>query len=189
MHPPVVLLDACTLYPAALRDVLMRLAVHELILARWTNAIHEEWMAAVVRNRPDLSPERLQRTRQLMDLHAEGSLVTGYEHHMAGLELPDPADRHVLAAAIEAKAEVILTWNLRDFPVAALVSHGIHAETPDALMCRLFQNHRDRLLMVLRQARLSLKLPPLSPSEYLGVLRCQGLSEACVFLEPFLSDL
>lgn len=54
MSPPVVVLDACTLYPAALRDILMRLALHRLILARWTDAIHDEWIEAVLRDRSDL---------------------------------------------------------------------------------------------------------------------------------------
>lgn len=62
MSPPVVVLDACTLYPAALRDILMRLALHQLILARWTDAIHDEWIEAVLRDRSDLTRERLQRT-------------------------------------------------------------------------------------------------------------------------------
>ena len=82
MSPPVVVLDACTLYPAALRDILMRLALHQLILARWTDAIHNEWIEAVLRDRSDLTRERLQRTRERMDLHAEGSLVSGYERRM-----------------------------------------------------------------------------------------------------------
>ena len=120
MRPPVVVLDACTLYPAALRDVLMRMALHRLIQARWTDAIHDEWINAVLRNRPDLSREKLQRTRELMDLHAEDSLVTGYEPKIHELELPDANDRHVLAAAIKAKAEIILTWNTKDFPKAKL---------------------------------------------------------------------
>ena len=92
MQPPVVLLDACTLYPAPLRDVLMRLALHGLIQARWTDAIHEEWIGAVLRNRPDLSRPQLERTRQLMDLHAEDSLDTGHEKRMESMNLPDPDD-------------------------------------------------------------------------------------------------
>lgn len=65
MSPPVVVLDACTLYPAALRDVLMRLSLHGLIAARWTDAIHDEWIEAVLRDRPDLTREQLGRTRDL----------------------------------------------------------------------------------------------------------------------------
>lgn len=189
MQAPVVLLDACTLYPAALRDVLMRLALHGLILARWTDAIHDEWIEAVLRDRPDLSRAQLERTRQLMNLHAEDSLVTGHEKRIGKLDLPDVDDRHVLAAAIEAGADVLLTWNLRDFPQAALAAHGMTAETPDALLARLSETRRDQLLAVLREARSCLKNPPLTAAAYLETLRSQGLKSTCSLLEAFLSEI
>jgi predicted nucleic acid-binding protein len=189
MNPPVVVLDACTLYPAALRDVLMRLAVHRLILARWTDAIHDEWIEAVLRGRPDLSRERLQRTRELMDLHAGDSLVVGYERRMNDLKLPDADDRHVLAAAIEAEADMILTWNLRDFPEAAVSPHGIRAESPDTLLALIFDADRDGFVRVLREARLSLKQPPVSAADYVEILRAQGLTRTCMLLENSLADL
>ena len=189
MSPPVVVLDACTLYPAALRDVLMRLALHRLILARWTDAIHDEWIGSVLRDRPDLSRERLLRTRELMDRHAEDSLVTGYEPRMIDLELPDVDDRHVLAAAIEAEAGIILTWNLRDFPETVLARHGLRAESPDDLLARLVDDRRDDLVAVLREARLSLKKPPLTAADYLATLRTQGLTRTCALLESSLPEL
>jgi hypothetical protein len=189
MSPPVVVLDACTLYPAALRDVLMRLALHGLIFAHWTDAIHDEWIEAVLRDRPDLTRERLQRTRELMDLHAEGCLVTGYERRIQDLELPDVDDRHVLAAAIEAEAGMILTWNLRDFPEAVLANHGLRAATPDDLLAGLIEDHREEMIAVLREARLSLKQPPLTTVEYLVTLRTQGLTRTCTLLEHSLLEL
>jgi len=167
----------------------MRLAMHRLIYARWTDAIHDEWIESLLRDRPDLSRERLQRTRELMDLHAEDSLVTGYERKMQDLELPDLNDRHVLAAAIEAEAGIILTWNLRDFPEAVLASHGIHAVTPDDLLSGLVENNRAGIIAVLREARLSLKQPPLTAAEYLATLHTQGLTRTCALLEPFLPEL
>lgn len=189
MSAPAVLLDACTLYPAALRDVLMRLALHGLIAARWTDAIHDEWIEAVLRDRPDLTRARLQRTRDLMDLHAEGSLVTCYERRIKDLELPDVNDRHVLAAAIEGEAEVILTWNLRDFPGPTLASHGLRAATPDDLLTELIKGHRMEMIGILREARLSLKQPPLTAAEYLTTLQLQGLTSACGLLAPSLHEL
>ena len=65
-------------------------------------------MEAVLRGRPDITREHLERTRKLMDLHAAGSLVYGYERHLNKLNLPDPDDRPVLAAAIESGAETLL---------------------------------------------------------------------------------
>lgn len=92
--------DACVLYPAPLRDLLLRLALTDLFRARWTDRIHEEWIRSVLENRPDLKPEQLERTRQLMNQAVPDCLVTGYEGLIDQLELPDPDDRHILAAAI-----------------------------------------------------------------------------------------
>lgn len=167
----------------------MRLALHQLILARWTDAIHDEWIEAVLRDRSDLTRERLQRTRELMDLHAEGSLVTGYERRMHDLELPDVDDRHVLAAAIEAEAGMILIRNLRDFPAAVLASHGLRAATPDKLLTGLIEDHRNKMVAVLREARLSLRQPPLTAVEYLATLGYQGLTRTCALLENSLPEL
>jgi hypothetical protein len=189
MSRAVIVLDACTLYPAALRDVLMRLGVHGLVLARWTEVIHDEWMAAVLRDRPDLTRGRLQRTRELMDQYAEGSLVAGYEWRIPGLELPDENDRHVLAAAIEAEADMILTWNLRDFPEAVLASHGLRVATPDELLAELMGTYQAEMIGILREARLSLKHPPLDAAEYLEILRVQGLGRTCGVLGRFLDKL
>jgi hypothetical protein len=124
-----------------------------------------------------------------MDLHAEGSLVSGYERRMQDLELPDVDDRHVLAAAIEAEAGIILTWNLRDFPEAVLASHGLRAATPDELLAGLIEDHREKMIAVLHEARLSLKQPPLTAAEYLATLRNQGLAQTCALLEHSIHEL
>ena len=113
------LYDACVLYPAPLRDLLMRVALEDLFRARWTDAIHEEWIRSAVAN-GEISRENAERVRGLMNRHVEDCLVTGYEDLIDGLTLPDPDDRHVLAAAIKAGADVIVTFNLRDFPAAEL---------------------------------------------------------------------
>jgi hypothetical protein len=72
-----VLYDACVLYPAPLRDLLLRLALTDLYRARWSEAIHEEWIGAVLRNRPDLSRQQLERTSALMNAHVRDALVDG----------------------------------------------------------------------------------------------------------------
>ena len=110
------LYDASVLYPSDLRNLLMHLALTGLFRAKWSAEIHEEWISALLRNRPDLTRTKLERTRMLMDQHATDALVTDYQHLIPGLQLPDPNDRHVLAAAIRAGADVIVTINLRDFP-------------------------------------------------------------------------
>jgi len=110
----VAVYDACVLYPAPLRDLLLRLALTDLFRAHWTELIHQEWMRSVQRDRPDIAPERLQRTRELMDSAVPDCLVTGHESLIEQLHLPDPNDRHVLAAAIHCQAGVIVLRELLD---------------------------------------------------------------------------
>src|SRR3712207_4197022 len=95
-----VVYDACVLYPAPLRDFLMRLALTDLYRARWTDLIHDEWIRNVLASRPDLKLEDLERTRALMNTAVRDCLVTGFEHLIPAIELPDPDDRHVVAAAM-----------------------------------------------------------------------------------------
>ncbi|MFN9293122.1 MAG: PIN domain-containing protein, partial [Planctomyces sp.] len=122
-----VLYDACVLYPAPLRDLLMHVAVTDLYRAKWTDAIHDEWVRNVLKDRPDVKPEQLQRTRDLLNAHVRDCLVTGYETLIDAVTLPDPDDRHVLAAAIRAGADLIVTFNLKDFPEKDLKPYGIEA--------------------------------------------------------------
>lgn len=137
----VALYDANVLYPNTLRDVLIRVAMAGLVRARWTDAILDEVFEHLLENRPDLDPARLDRTRTLMNKAIRDVLVEGYEPRMARLKLPDPDDRHVLAAAIQAKASVIVTSNTKDFPNSVLDQYGIAAQRPDAFLLALCENH------------------------------------------------
>ncbi len=141
--PPTALLDACVLYPAPLRDLLIFLVVKDLFRARWSDTIHDEWIRSVLANRPDLKREQLQRTRNLMNTHARDSLVTGFESLIDSLALPDPDDRHVLAAAIHAGADVLVTFNLVDFPASTLANFGVQPIHPDAFLLRLIDAASD----------------------------------------------
>ena len=175
------LFDACVLHPAPLRDLLMRLAVTEIFRARWSDAIHEEWIRSVLRQRPELEVQ-LKRTRRLMDAHVMDSLVTGYEQLIDTLDLPDPADRHVLAAAIVGGADVIVTMNLRDFPADRLALFGIEAQHPDVFICNLLQQHEATTLAAVARHRAALRNPPRSAEEYLKTLLIQGLPETVALL-------
>jgi predicted nucleic acid-binding protein len=132
-----VFYDADVLYGSQLRNLLMHLALTGLFSAKWSAGVHEEWMTRLLRNRPDLTREKLERTRMLMDKHAEDALVTGYEDLIEGVRLPDPNDRHVLAAAIRGRADVIVTRNVRDFPADVLGAFGIEAQHPDEFVVHL----------------------------------------------------
>lgn len=107
--------DANVLYSALVRDLLMNLTNTGLFRPKWSRAVQDEWIRNLLENRPDLKPEQLERTRLLMDKHAPDALVTGYESLVEGLQLPDPDDRHVLAAAIRGRADVIVPKTSRTF--------------------------------------------------------------------------
>lgn len=98
-----VVYDACVLYPAPLRDLLMHLALTDMYRARWSNMIHDEWTRNVLEHRKDLKPEAIARTRQLMDANVREALVENFEHLIPAIELPDPDDRHVVAAAMRGR--------------------------------------------------------------------------------------
>ena len=177
--------DACTLYPAPLRDLLMHLALTDLFRARWTDQIHDEWIKSVLKNRPDLKPEQLERTRFLMNEHVRDCLVTGYEDLIEGLCLPDPDDRHVLAAAIRGSASVIVTFNLTDFPTECLSKYGVEAQHPDAFITHLIHLDLAAVCTAAKRHRTSLKNPPKTVNEYLDALASQSLPETVSRLREF----
>lgn len=183
--PVTAVLDACVLYPAPLRDLFMQLALADLFHARWTEQIHEEWMRNVLADRPDLSRSKLERTRDLMDAHVRDALVVGHEPLIGGLGLPDPDDRHVLAAAICCGAAAIVTFNLKDFPAASLAPYGIEAEHPDDFVADLIDVDPAAVCAAVKVVRGRLRNPPRTAEEYLLTLEAQGLAGTVARLRVF----
>ena len=133
------LLDANVLVPIRLTDLFVQLTVDDLFRARWSLDIHREWMKTVRRLYPDIEQERVERRRDQMDAETRDALVHGYEIIINSLHLPDENDRHVLAAAITGRCDVIVTYNLDDFPKFELDKYGIAAQHPDVFLA----NHLD----------------------------------------------
>lgn len=177
------LFDACVLYPAPLRDLLLQLSTTGLFRAKWSDEIHDEWIRSVLATRKDLKREQLERTRQLMDAHTRDCLVTGYEPIIEGLSLPDPDDRHVLAAAIRGRADVIVTYNLKDFPTKALAPLEIEAQHPDEFISNLADLVPQAVCAAARTCRSRLKKPVKTADEYLAHLGGQQLAVTVSFLQ------
>lgn len=177
-----VVFDACVLYPAPLRDLLLSLAQTELFHARWTDAIHDEWTRSVLKERPELK-EKLDKTRTLMNAAVPDCLIAGYEPLINALTLPDENDRHVLAAAIVGRASVIVTYNLKDFPEQDLKPFGIHAEHPDQFVSNLFDLSAPRVTSQVKQIRARLKTPPQTVDELLATYLKAALPEFVADLE------
>ena len=174
----VVVYDACVLYPAPLRDHLIRVGLSGLVMARWSETILEECFRSIISQRPDLQAQALARTRDLMRVAVADCMVTGHEQLVCGLDLPDPNDRHVLAAAIRAGAQVIVTANVKDFPPVALARYGVQAVHPDDFILDLIDLAPVTIADVVRAQARSLKSPPRSLSELLDTLNNNGLVQS-----------
>lgn len=185
----VAIYDACVLYPAPLRDFLLRLARTGLFHARWTRRIQDEWVKSLIKNRPDLDNGRLERTCKLMEDSVPDCLVEGYESLTSNLVLPDPNDCHVLAAAIRCHASVIVTTNLKDFPPSALDIYDIEAQHPDHFVQNLLELNINAVCASFRKQRESLRKKKLSPKELLDKLRAEGLTGTATQLEEMIDLL
>jgi hypothetical protein len=187
MEPPVTAVyDANILYPAPLRDLFIRVAQAGLVRAKWTETIHDEWIRNVLKDNPHLSAERLARTRTLMNEAVRDCLVTGYGDLIESLSLPDADDRHVLAAAIRAAANVIVTYNLTDFPAETLACFDIEAQHPDDFLVGLLDLAPGVICATVKRQRESLKNPPKTASELLATLENHGLTQTVARLRQFI---
>lgn len=188
-HPVTAIYDANTLYPAPLRDLFIRVAQTGIVWARWTESIHDEWVRNVLKDNPQVTAERLARTRTLMNEAVRDCLVTGYEDLIESLTLPDPDDRHVLAAAIRGGAEVIVTFNLKDFPQEVLARFDIEARHPDDFMLSLFDVAPGVVCGAVKRQREGLRNPPKTADELLETLECQGLPQVVARLREYVQLL
>jgi predicted nucleic acid-binding protein len=172
----IVVYDADALYPNTLRDLLIRIAqLPHLVQAKWTDQILDEMIRALQKNRPDISDKKASRLRDLMNGVVRDCLVTGYEPLIPSLDLPDPDDRHVLAAAIKVNAQVIVTRNLRDFPKDKLAPWGIYAKSPDVFVRDVIGIDRQAVWACVQQIVDSRTGHPVTVDDVLGELTRSGL--------------
>ena len=175
-------LDACVLYPAPVRDLLLSLAHVGLYHARWSEDIEAEWVRNVLANRSDLTPAQLDRTCVLMAAAVPDCLVENYRPIIASLALPDADDRHVLAAAIVGRADAIVTFNLRDFPQQAMQRYNLVAIHPDDFIADQLELSPLEALSAVKAMRARLKNPPLSTVDFIGTLELIGLLQTAAAL-------
>ena len=187
MAPLVVFTDANVLYGATLRDLLLQLGTDKVLSLKRSETVHREWTQALVRSRPDLA-DRVDRTLSLMLAALPDAMVRGYEHRIDDLDPPGQKDRHVLAAALECGAHMILTFNVRDFPQEALPA-GIAAVHPDTLLSLLVTASPVPVLAAVRKVRGRLVNPPMTASEYVDALRHAALPLTAKALEALQDDM
>ncbi len=182
----IVLFDACVLYPAPLRDFLIRLATTGLFAAKWSNQIHDEWTRNLLLKRPELETQVI-RTCRLMNEAIPDSLVTGHENIINSLSLPGPNDRHVLAAAIRSHAQIIVTFNLKDFPNETLAEFDMESMHPDEFTEHQLDLHQGYVITAAKQHRAALVNSTKSADEYLETLAAQGLVVTADRLKEFIN--
>lgn len=169
-----VVLDANVLYPFWMRDALLRFHEAGLFRARWSDTIVDEWVRSLLARKPDRA-DSVHRQVAAMRAHFDNSWVRGYGPLLGGLALPDPDDRHVLAAAIRCGAQHIVTRNLKDFPAEALAPFDVEAIDPDEFLCRTFGLYPEAGIEVFRQMREDYRHPPFRPAEFLMELTAKGM--------------
>ncbi len=145
--------DACVLYPAPLRDFLLRLTKSGVVDGFWWSAILDECFRSVASNRPDLPAGVLEASRAAMETYFPSRLISGHEPLIEGMWLPDPNDRHVLAAAIHGEVSGIVTFNLKDFPANELARYNVVAMHPDEFVLAAIRRDAEGVIEVVEEQR------------------------------------
>jgi predicted nucleic acid-binding protein len=176
------ILDANVLYPSLLRDLLLSLASAGLYHARWTSEINDEWTRHLAANKPDIAA-KIPLLLELVNQAVPDCLVDNYASLIDSLVLPDPNDRHVLAAAIAGHADAIVTANLKDFPEDFLAQHGIEAQHPDDFVMNQLELHPFEALEVIKRVRARMRNPARSAVELIETLEKRGLPQTAQYLK------
>lgn len=163
--PFIVVVDANVLFPLTLRDTVLRAAAAGFYQLRWSAEILDEMERNLVA-KGHINIEQGQKLRVAMEKAFPEAEVTDYASLVAGLQ-NDAKDRHVVAAAVKAGAQVIVTSNLKDF---VPLPEGIEAQSPDDFLCNLFDLDPDAFVEMLREQAADLAEPPMSFDQLLARL-------------------
>jgi len=161
-------LDACVLYPAVLRDTLLRSSNRGLYHCHWTDRILEEVRRNLVASGRTTEAQAEWLLATIRDKFQDGE-VSGYDSLIDAM-INDPKDRHVAAAAVACQAQVIVTINLRHFPAQAIEPFGVEAQSPDTFLTHLFHADAPALVDVIDRQAAALRRPPVPVEDILDKL-------------------
>jgi predicted nucleic acid-binding protein len=167
-----VFFDACTIYGITLSDLLLRLADEGAFRPLWSDEVLEEVRRNAVSG--GISPAGIDRRLDVMRTYFPDALVTGHDELVEGLTC-DPKDRHVLAAAVRAKADALVTFNVRDFPDESLEAFDVELVHPDVFLLDQLDLYPGMITRVLRELSEDYVDPPQSVEDVLGTLRRAGV--------------
>jgi len=172
-------LDACVLYGMPLRDTLLRVAEEGLYRPAWSYEIWDEVLRHLTnpseRERP-LTDDDAAYLLMTIERHFPEAFVSGYESLTFTMS-NDPKDRHVAAVAVHADAQVIVTYNLKHFPAAALTPYGIEVQHPDAFLMGLYNIEPRTMAHIIRQQAAALKKRPTPARQILDKLAQVGATQ------------
>ncbi|MEQ9304713.1 MAG: PIN domain-containing protein, partial [Marinoscillum sp.] len=169
-------------YPVVLRDILLGFAQFDLYRPIWSDHIFDELERVIREKNPDWSDKKVLSKLEIIDEAFPSARVEKYESLIEGLELKDPKDRHVLAAAIKVNANVIVTQKIKDFPDEYVEQFGLHVLTPDDFICDIIDLDHERSVEAFKQMVLHKRNPDLDEFEVLDMLRKNGLTKSADFL-------
>jgi predicted nucleic acid-binding protein len=172
---PRVLLDACVLYSAPVRDLFLSIASENVFIPQWTNQIQQEWQVNLLKNRPDLDISKINQIENLMNRAFPKANINKYSGLERNLNMPDLNDRHVLAAAIKGKSNYLTTFNLKDFPQGLLENYEIALIHPDKLLSKFQEKSPISVQIAFDKMVSRLKNPPKTKSEVKRMLEKCGL--------------
>jgi len=177
-------LDTNVIYPIEVRDLLFWFAHYELFTPKWSKHIFDEW--DIVMERKGVGEVERQRRMGLAQAAFPDALVSNYESLIEGLQLNDLKDRHVLAAAIKANADVIVTNNIKDFPKHYLASFGVSVQTADDFLTDIIDLNHDLALNAFKELVMNRINPDLDEYQVLDAFRRNGLIDTANYLHTLL---
>lgn len=178
------ILDTNVFYPLWIRDLLLWFAHYELYSPKWSIHIFDEWVEVMVRI--GVSNEEAKKRIQKVNDAFPDALVENYEPLIEKLTLPDTKDRHVLAPAIKTNANIIVTNNLKDFPIDYLASFGLSAKCADDFLTDIIDLNHTLSVEAFRRLVLNKKNPPYDMFEVLDILRNNGLKDTADYLHSLI---
>ncbi len=188
------LVDACSLASALKRNLLLTLAEAEFFRLRWSSQVLDETEAAIEeildgKGVADAAA-RAERARASMEAAFEDAMVEGFDNFLlAAAHIPDPDDRHVVAAAVKTRAAMIVTENLKDFPAAVLSDLNMEAKSADAFIADTIALDEARAVAAIRRMRERFKRPGMTPEELLLVIEAAVLIDKVNLLTPHVQSL
>jgi predicted nucleic acid-binding protein len=163
-----VTIDADCLYSAPVRDTLLRLTDAGLYRVYWSHEILEEALRNLRLNGA-MTDRQAEHLRSALREAFPEAFVTGHRRLMVSLTCA-PEDRHVLAVAIRSGSRILVTNNVRDYPVASVTPFSIEVQTPDAFLCDVLASHPELVWRVLAEQAAALRNPPLTVQQLLDLL-------------------